>query len=270
MLAEQRYAEIMRILRTKEVVKGSELMEAFSISTETMRKDLKHLEERGCLRRVHGGAVLSDGRHPPETEPAAYVSFEKRVRQSAREKGQIALAAAELVREGQNIGLDSGTTSHELAKVLRERFHSLTVVTNSFLTANVLVDRPGFKVITTGGVFTADEGSLVSSLATLVLDHIRLDQMFLTATGISPEVGVTDQRQEEVLVHQKMMECAGRVVVLADHTKFGAASLFRVCPLERVDILVTDSGAPPQMAERLRQGVGRLIVAPDGEPPQSQ
>ena len=263
MLAEERYGEILRLLQKKDVVRTSEIMKLCDVSSETVRKDLTQLESRGFLSRVHGGAVLPKSDSPLSSDQKnVYVPFQHRKNLNYREKQAMALAAAQLVTEGQVIALDSGTSSGELAKVLKEKFRRLTIVTNSLANACVLMDHPGFTVIVSGGVLASDEQSFVSDLATLVVENLHMDLMFLTTCGISFESGVTDQRLDEVLIHRKMIEHSKRLVVLADHTKFDTVSMCRVCGLEQVEAILTDSGLDSQIVEKYRAAGHQILVAP--------
>nr|WP_286184211.1 DeoR/GlpR family DNA-binding transcription regulator [Clostridium sp. CCUG 7971] len=176
-------------------------------------------------------------------------------------KQSIAIEASELIQDGQSIGLDSGTTSYELAKVLKKKFNNLTIVTNSLMNAHELVDKKGFTVIATGGVLTPDENSFVSDFATLILDKINLDMMFLTTCGVSLDNGITDQRMDEVVVHNKMKDCAKKVVVLSDSTKFNEISLIRVCSLDDVDCIVTDSKIDTELVDKFREQGHNIIIS---------
>lgn len=259
MLAEQRHAKILEAVQQTGVARTAELARMLHASSETVRKDLEHLDKLGRLTRVHGGAVSRDG--PQSHGPKRYVAYEERQMQNTERKAAIARRAAELVTEGQSVALDAGTSAFELAKVLKERFQQLTIVTNSLKNAVELVDKPGFTVIVTGGILMPDEYSFVSEFASMIFSRINLDLLFLTASGISPEAGITDQRVDEIRIQNKMRGVSRRTVVLADSSKFGKASLVRVCGLTEVDTIITDSGVDRDMASQLTEcGCSLLIV----------
>lgn len=260
-IAEERYAIILDKLKFDGIVKTSDLKKELNASSETIRKDLKYLDEAGYLDRVHGGAIPKSDVKPDDNDDDVYISFKVRQSQNSDMKQSIALKAAELVKEGQSIGLDSGTTSYELAKVLKKKFNNLTIVTNSLINAYELVDKKGFTVIATGGVLTPDENSFVSDFATLILDKINLDMMFLTTCGVSLENGITDQRMDEVVIHNKMKDCSKEVVVLSDSTKFNEVSLITVCPLESIDFIITDSNIDVELVEKFRAQEHNIIIA---------
>lgn len=241
----------------------AELVREFSASSETIRKDLEYLHRQGLLTRVHGGAVsLADiGVNICRPSASNYVSFEKRHEQNLEYKHNIALKAAELITEGQSIALDSGTTSYEIAVVVKKRFQNLTIVTNSLKNILELIQNPCLTVIATGGIVTADEYSFVSDLASLVLERLHVDMFFLTSCGVSPTAGVTDQRVAEVLVHNKMRSIAQKTIVVADSTKFGATSLVKVCGLAEVDTFITDNELDSKFAENFRKLGHKIITA---------
>lgn len=257
-IAEERYARILDKLKFDGIVKTSDLKIELNASSETIRKDLKYLDESGYLDRVHGGAIP---KADTKSDDDVYISFGVRQSQNSDMKRSIAIEASNLVKEGQSIGLDSGTTSYELAKVLKKKFNNLTIVTNSLMNAYELVDKKGFTVIATGGVLTPDENSFVSDFATLILDKINLDMMFLTTCGVSLENGITDQRTDEVVVHNKMKDCAKEVVVLSDSTKFNEVSLIRVCSLDSVDCIITDSNIDIELVEKFREQGHNIIIS---------
>ncbi|MEG0051225.1 MAG: DeoR/GlpR family DNA-binding transcription regulator [Terrisporobacter sp.] len=261
-LAEERYAKILDKLKNDGIVKNNELKKLLNASSETIRKDLKFLEEAGQLDRVHGGAIPKNNKESIiQQKDDNYISFDVRQYQNSEMKHSIAMAAAELIKDGQSIGLDSGTTSYELAKVLKEKFNNLTIVTNSLVNAHELVEKEGFTVIATGGILTCDEKSFISDFATLILEKINLDIMFLTTCGVSLENGITDQRMAEVTIHSKMMDCSKKVVVLSDSTKFNEISLFKVCPLEKVECIVTDSNIDNRLVNEFRKEGHNIIVS---------
>ena len=237
MLAKQRYTKILELLDKDGIVHTAELVKLMGVSSETIRKDLEYLDSQGRLSRVHGGAVPADSGKPAITSKAAG-----------------------LVSEGQVIALDYGSTSQMMALVLKERFRNLTVVTNSIQNALMLAENPGITIILTGGILNRDEYTLVNEFSS-TLESIHIDIMFMTVTGIDPVIGCTDQRLSEIRIQNQMHRSATRTIVLADSTKFGKASLLKICPFEEVDTIVTDSGISPQMESRIRGAGAKLIIA---------
>ena len=253
MLAKQRYTKILELLDKDGIVHTAELVKLMGVSSETIRKDLEYLDSQGRLSRVHGGAVPADSGKPADI-PGGYISLQIRNSQNLEQK------AAGLVSEGQVIALDYGSTSQMMALVLKERFRSLTVVTNSIQNALMLAENPGITIILTGGILNRDEYTLVNEFSS-TLESIHIDIMFMTVTGIDPVIGCTDQRLSEIRIQNQMHRSATRTIVLADSTKFGKASLLKICPFEEVDTIVTDSGISPQMESRIRGAGAKLIIA---------
>lgn len=259
MLAKKRYSIILEMLEQEGTVHTAELVAALGVSSETVRKDLEELDRQGKLRRIHGGAVPL----PPEA-PAApmvgYVALSTRNTLHMEQKQRIARRAAALVEEGQVVALDYGSTSQVLAQALAARFDRLTVVTNSIQNALILADKPGFTVILTGGILSRDERTLVNDFPTGILDYVHVDILFLTVTGIDPAAGLTDQRLGEISMQNQMRNAAGRVVVVADSSKFGRASLVRICPISAVEAIITDSGVDPEKAAAVEACGAKLII----------
>lgn len=260
MLAQQRYAFILEQLKQNEVVYSSALVSQLGVSSETVRKDLDVLEQAGRLVRIHGGAIPAEEKDAAQPEGGEYISFQMRDTQHREQKAAIAARAARLIREGQVIALDYGSTSQMMAQELKKHFKSLTVITNSVQNAMILSECPDFTIIMTGGVFNKDEYTLVNDF-TSTLDLLHIDIFFMTATGVDPVIGCTDQRLAEARVQNQMRRSASQTVVLADSSKFGRASLVKICSLREVSRIVTDSGLPPEMEKRIREKGVELILA---------
>ena len=254
MLAQERHKMIMELLKKDGTVRTSELVEVMAVSSETVRKDLDCLEQSGMLERVHGGAVPVSQKlvaEPVET----YVSLEARNAQRMEEKSAIVSLAAGLVKEKQVVALDYGSTSLLMAKELAARFRSLTVITNSIQNALALVNCPDFTVILVGGILNKEELSLGNDFSTM-LDRLHI------VSGVHPSVGLTDQGFSEARVQNQMRQLASQTVVLADSGKFGKASLVKICALQEVSAIVTDSGLDPAMEEAVRATGVELMVVP--------
>lgn len=259
MLAEQRYREIMALLEKEGSVKSGEIRRSLDVSGETIRRDLETMESLGMLRRTHGGAVTLDR----PSENAQYTSFRKREAVNIPEKEEVARLAADYIQEGQAIALDSGTTSLSLARVIRQRFHNLTIITNSLAVLQELGETSGITVVLTGGVYRPEEAALSSDFATMIFSKLNMDTFFLTTCGVSVERGVTYQRMDEIIVQDKMMEAAAKTIVIADSSKLGCNSMVKMCEIDRVSMIITDSKATP---EQIRPFVasGVRVVTPDG------
>lgn len=258
MLSEQRHKEILHLLEMEGSIKTSRLCSILSVSRETIRRDLEYLEEQGKLKRIHGGAMQTEASHENNV---FYASFDQRKMENFYYKEEIALEAAKYISEGQAIALDSGTTSLELARVIKKRFRSLTVITNSISVASELSDAEGITLVLTGGIYSPEERAFTSDLATLIFAKINIDILFLTTCGISVERGITYQRIDEIVVQDKMMEVSDKTIVIADSSKLGVNSLVKMCGIEQVSTIITDSNASKEQVEALEKAGVSVIIS---------
>lgn len=261
MLLEQRQEEIVQLVMKEKSIKTSTLCSLFSTSRETIRRDLETLEGQGMLKRIHGGAMRAEASSESAVAAAAYTSFDQRKTEHSQSKEEVALEAAGRIQEGQVIALDSGTTSLELARVIKSRFHKLTVVTNSLTIANELADAEGITLVLTGGIYNREEKACFSDMATLILSHINIDILFLTTCGISVNRGITYQRMEDLVVQNKFMEASDETVVIADSSKLGINSLVRMCGIEQVSMIITDSSATAQQVAAFEEAGIHVVIS---------
>lgn len=258
MLTEQRHEKIYHLLEREGSIRTITLCDALQTSRETIRRDLETMEAKGLLRRIRGGAMKLEAQ---QGKSMTYTSFSQRKDEHLHNKEKIALKAVSYISEGEAIALDSGTTSLALAKVVKTRFQSLTVVTNSFAVAQELAGSEGITLVLTGGVYRADEEAFVSDVATLIFSKINVDVFFLTTCGISVERGITYQRMDEISVQNKMMEAADRTIVLADSSKLGNNSLVKMCGLEKVSLVITDSDVSAEQVSAFKHAGVKVVVS---------
>lgn len=251
-LAPERLDRLREIVRDHRVVRVDELCQRLRVSPATARRDLRELEGRGELRRVHGGAVSLAGRLE---EPL----FDDKASIAPREKHRIALAALRLVRPDDTVFLDGGSTVLELARLLGGR-PALTVVTNSLRAAGELAGR-GPRLIVVGGELRRLSQTLVGPLSRLTLSELHVDRAFMGTIGLSLREGLTTTDAGEAYTKALVMEQAGEVVLLADHTKVGKVSFARSGSLERVRTLVTDREVDRAFARELEKRGIRVIRA---------
>jgi DeoR/GlpR family transcriptional regulator of sugar metabolism len=263
LLAEQRRALILDEVRRRGGVRVNELTRKLGVSDMTVRRDLDALARQGMLEKVHGGAVpvVEASTHEP--------GFEAKSGLELTAKEDIARAAAQLVAPGSAIALSGGTTTYALAHHLVD-VPELTVVTNSVRVADVFHtaqrtsgQRQGAAtVVLTGGVRTPSD-SLVGPVADQAIATLHFDMLFLGVHGISVEAGLSTPNLAEAETNRRLVQSARRVVVVADHTKWGVVGLSSFATLERVDTLVTDAGLPAEARAEVGEYL-RLVVA--GEP----
>jgi DeoR/GlpR family transcriptional regulator of sugar metabolism len=255
MLAKQRQAAILDMVKRDGAVRVSSLVHELGVSDMTVRRDLESLAERGLVAKVHGGATSVNSHSTDEPGYAA-----KSTRQLA-EKRAIARRAAQLVKPGSAIALSAGTTTAALAECLTE-IADLTILTNSIPAADVLhrAGRRDHTVILTGGVRTPSD-ALVGPVATAAIGSLHTDLLFLGVHGFDERAGLTTPNLSEAETNRALINAARRLVVLADHTKWETIGISTIAPLDRADILVSDDGLPDDARDVLAAHVGELYLA---------
>jgi DeoR/GlpR family transcriptional regulator of sugar metabolism len=233
MLTDERQALILEHLQAQGRVLAADLADELEVSADTVRRDLRELDDAGLLKRVHGGALPRRGDAAP---------FAVRERRAPEAKDSIARRAANLVRDGQVVVLDGGTTTLRVARALRDDLRA-TVITTSPPIVMALAAHPRLDVTVVGGTLRADGLVTVGAAAVDALRAVRADIVFLGVCGLHPEIGLTTVDLEERHVKAAMIEGAGEVVALADHDKLGTALPMVVAPLTAVTHVVTDAEA---------------------------
>jgi DeoR/GlpR family transcriptional regulator of sugar metabolism len=250
MLTDERRHRILEHLRVQGRVLASDLVTEFGVSPDTVRRDLRELDEAGAVRRVHGGALP----RPGDTDPLPV-----RARRAPEAKATIARRAAQLVSDGQVVVLDGGTTTLEVARALPERLRA-TVVTNSLPIALELADRSGLDIITVGGHVRSRSHVTVGAASVAALAAVRADVLFLGVCGLHPEIGISAVDSEEVEGKRAMIAGAAEIVGLADHDKLGTALPFVIAPLSKVTKLVTDAVDEDELAPYRALGIEVLCA----------
>ena len=253
-LARQRQTLILERVREQGGVRVTDLVRELGVSDMTVRRDLELLDERGLIEKVHGGAAAIDGSALFEPGFTA-----KSVLMEA-EKGLIAASAASLVAPGTAIAISAGTTTFALARRLTD-IPGLTVLTNSVPVADVLYKdgRSDQTVILSGGVRTPSD-ALVGPFAVEVIRSLHVDSVFMGTHGMDSRSGLTTPNILEAEANRALIEAGRRLIVLADHTKWGTIGISSVARLEKADTVITDSGLDPAARSQLVSAVRRLIV----------
>ncbi|MDF5756717.1 DeoR/GlpR family DNA-binding transcription regulator [Spongiactinospora sp. TRM90649] len=238
-----RVREIMNELRASDTVSVAGLAVRHGVSEMTIRRDLDELARQGVVRRVRGGAMslLLRGEEPP---------FQVREREAVEAKRRIAAEVAELIADGEAVLLDGGTTALEVARALRER--RVTVLPLALQAIAELAGAPRVALVLPGGEVRQGELNLAGPLTERSISSLRFDTAVLGCCGLSAEHGLTSHNLPEVAVKQAAIAASRRVVVAADSGKFGRTAFGAVCPLDRLDVVVTDDGAPAAQLGALR------------------
>lgn len=236
MLNEERRRAIQEIVSDEGRGLVKDLAERLNTSLVTIRKDLEILHNRGLVQRTHGGAL------PLHAGALLDPSFQEKEKQHRKEKQRIGKAAADLVKEGESVLLDSGTTTTAVARALRHRGR-LTVVTNA---VNISAELSGtrIEVILTGGTLRENAFSLVGPLAEETLHRLSADILFLGVDGFDVHFGATTPNLLEASVNRVMVEVAKRTVVVCDSSKFGRRSLSLITAPSRIHEVITDNKIP--------------------------
>jgi len=249
---------IARLLQSEAQVTIRQLAGRLGVSEVRIRRDLKYLEGRNLLRRVHGGARAVD------LAPYQLASM-----RNVACKQRIGRAAAELVESGQTVLLDSGTTVLEVARHLPERLLAdggLTVVTRALDLAIFFAEHHSTRLLVLGGLYSHDYRSCLGTYAVGVLRGLNVDVAFVGVDGISLEMGPTTDDALEGGIFEMIAKSAGHLVVVTDSSKIGVARLRSMFPLTAIDTFVTDDGAPADFLAALRDmGITVAVVPKDAE-----
>lgn len=243
MFPEERRRVILERMWSGASVKVGELSTEFGVSESTIRRDLRELEESGLLARTHGGAL-------PAESTLAEPTFAEKTDQHLAEKRAIGVMAASLVRDGDSVILDAGTTTLEAARALRG-CRNLTVVTNAFHIAAELADVESIHVIVIGGSVRGKTLALVGPMAERALEEVNVDWAFIGTNGIDLERGLTTPTQAEAAVKRRMIGAARQVAVLTDSSKVGKVAFATVAALSNSQVVITDQGADPDFVTEL-------------------
>lgn len=255
LLSEERRREIVKLLKNEGSVTIDELVRRFKVSAVTLRADLGELAEQGILLRSYGGAILPQDLHQ---------EFPLRVKKTIHhaEKVRIGRAAAKLVQPHQRVILDSGTTSAEVARAIKQANPAgTTVITHALNIAQEFIDCPNISVIMLGGLMRHVSGSFVGPQAERLLSELHADCFFLGVDGLDPQFGLSTPDLLEAQLNTLMMQVSQEVVVIADSSKFGRRSLSTIGDVKQVDKVITDDGADPGMVAALQEkGVEVIVV----------
>jgi DeoR family fructose operon transcriptional repressor len=251
MRAIERQIKIQDFIRTQEFVDAAALASSLRVSKSSIRRDLIDLERQGLARRVRGGAVSLLVRE--ESRSIGWAANRAR-----EEKQRIGKAAAVLLEDGQTVMMDGGSTTAEVARQMLG--HSLQVITNSILIAQIFYDSKSVELTLTGGYLYPRLGVLLGPICEEMLSRVAADVLVMGTGGIT-EAGLSNTNTLIVGSEHKMIEVSRRVIVVADNSKFGRQAMAHLTPLENVDVIVTDQELPPRFEKLLEKCGVELVVA---------
>jgi DeoR/GlpR family transcriptional regulator of sugar metabolism len=250
-LAAGREEKLRARVHADRFVRVDALVRELGVSAATIRRDLEQLEQKGALRRVHGGAVAVESNLD---EPL----FDDKTQIAASEKLSIARAAVALVKPGSSIFLDGGSTILAMAPLLRD-MTDLTVVTNSLRVAAELAGG-GPTLIIVGGDLRRRSQTMVGPLTEPILSSLHMDQAFVGTIGLDLRTGLTTTDPREAFTKRLILRQAQQIVLLADSSKAGKTSFVRFGSPEDAHVFITDSRAPKELLTALRRKGVRLIT----------
>ncbi len=263
MLAAERHRKIIEKLESSGAVKVSELSESFQVTEKTIREDLEKLEEKGLLKRTHGGAVL-DQASEDSLLPLQVPNGKHR-----SEKAAIAAKALSCIEPNDIIALDAGSTTLELAKAMPNM--PITVLTNDLLIIRELTAKEQVRLVVPGGY--RHRNLLIGAESQEWIAKLNVHKLFLSTTGVHPEYGLTIFTEELTKLKRLYLDNAKTVYCLADHNKFDKGALITFASLQDIDCLITDEGISDETAARYEANGLRILRAEmpkDGKRPKGR
>lgn len=251
MIADERFSFILERLKSQRAVTVSELTSLLRVSAETIRRDLMFLEKQNRLQRVHGGAVNAN-------MSKTYPSLPQRQSENIRQKREAAQAAIGLIREGDSIVIDTGSTAYEFVSVLKTRIRKLTVVTHSVRVFEELRSEPEIRLILIGGEYLSREDCFYGAAAIDAIQKLHVSLCFIFPSAVSLKYGVADYVTELVPIQKSYIEISNRAVILADSSKFEKTALLKICDTDNRCIFVTSADLEDSVYQLYKENDIRL------------
>ncbi len=251
-VAERRNRTI-KLLKDNGQVSVAELSELLDVSEVTIRKDLQYLERRNLLVRTHGGAMQNDYLVHDQ-------HFEEKGKRYSDEKRRIGEAAASLVSDGDTIIMDAGTTMVQLARSLQNK-RDLTIISSAVNVAIELMRLPDVQLVMLGGVIRSTSAAVVGPFAEAMVKEHYCSKLFLAGDGLDADFGVTTTNALEAHLNKMMIESAQETILIMDSSKFGRRGLSRICGLDKINLIITDSGISDAMRKMLEERDVPLMIA---------
>lgn len=250
--SEERHQLILDMLSKKLSIKVTELSNLLNVSESTIRRDLQEMEEAGLLSRTHGGAVSFSVTN-------FEASYKEKEASNQEEKILIGKAAAGMIKDGDTIVIDSGTTTLEIAKNITAK--NISVITNSIDIASILCQKENIELILTGGSLRINTRAMVGHITEEVLKNFRVDKAFIGANGISPKAGISTPNYTEAQTKKAMIDIANNVIVVVDSTKFNKVSLSVIAPVRDITTIITSSNVDKEILKEYEGMDIELIIA---------
>nr|WP_311316488.1 DeoR/GlpR family DNA-binding transcription regulator [Peribacillus simplex] len=250
MLPLERQKKIIDLLTVRKVMKLTELTEELQVSIETLRRDMNLLTRQGKIEKIYGGVKLAQSTFGESM-------IEERMFSQLREKEVIAQKCSEYIHDGDCIYIDSGSTTYQLAKYIKQK-KKLTVITNSIPVVNELLHSE-IELLIIGGKVRQNEQSIVAFDYLFNFSELNIAKAFICASGITIEKGISDYNLEEANTRKKIIELSQQVYVAADSTKFGKDVTIGIAPLDKIDYIITDDHLHQDFISSF-QGTGTHLI----------
>lgn len=246
MFAKERQDEIYEMLLKSGAVTTSKLVEAFHVSIETIRRDLLYMEQHRQLTRVHGGAVVKGNMKP-------FLKLQERSKEYYEQKQSLSIKATEFIREGDIIGIDTGSTAVLLAESIKEKFSELVIVTHSLAVFNILCNHKNFSMILCGGQYIKNENAFYGSLTLDMLRSLHMKKSFMFPSAVSLKYGICDYQSDLYQIQKQLMNSSDEIFILADSSKFEKIALFKLDDMKNDYIYVTDCDLPEALKKLYKE-----------------
>lgn len=243
----------LKILKENGHILVTELSALFDVSEVTIRKDLQYLEKRNLLVRTHGGAMQNDYLVNDQ-------QFEEKSKHYKEEKKRIGEAAANLVKDGDTLILDAGSTIMQVARHLHGK-RKLTILTSAVNVAMEMNRIPDVQLIILGGVIRQASAAVVGPYAESMIREHFCSKLFLSGDGFDMEFGLTTSNALEAHLKSIMIRSAQETILVMDSSKFGKRGLSRICGPESITTIITDSGIPDDIKEILNEKEVNVLIA---------
>jgi DeoR/GlpR family transcriptional regulator of sugar metabolism len=253
MLPNQRREKILDLIKEDGHAKVAQLSRIFKVTEVTIRQDLEKIEKKGHIKREHGGAFLKN-------VESNVKSIKLRNQDNIPEKAAIAIKAVEFINDGDTVILDSGSTTTEIARRIKD-YKNLTIITNALNIALILGGDPGINLVVTGGEFKSPTLSLTGQKAADFFVNLHVDKLFLATAGISLKSGLTYPSISDIVVKRAMIESADVVYLVADSSKIGKNSFASLGALSLINFLITDSNINEKDMEIMKEHDINLVIA---------
>lgn len=254
MYATERKRAILQLIDQNNSVSVEDLAQEFQVSPVTIRSDLNDLQTQNLLVRTHGGATkITDT--PIQKNLRIDTEYETRKKHNIAEKQNIAKKAVTQIKDGDCIILDASSTCYELAKLLLNQPIRITILTSGLRTANLLKESTYFTVVIIGGIVKPNSNAIESTIGIQILENFSIDAFFTSSYAISIADGLSDFSLYEAELKKEFVHNAEKTIALVDQSKFDKKAIVRFCPLDKLDLLISDDELSEELKQNYRQFV---------------